>query len=189
MYLITNGSTVSAVAFKAEDILTMLKERVSTLESQYTPQCNSSYFNKNYPNKNSFVAAHLRGLKVLSITEDKPVTFDWRVMRDLIDKNDVTNQFFVMGETETKVGDHITAQVVKKGLKSYGQVVVINDRIKHDSTAVAPTPLEWKGLYDKLARINCVVNGYGSITVAPDSLDNYQVTPKMKKTLSYEWAI
>lgn len=186
MYLIGSigHSGVSTIAENREDIYATLKATYDRALKQWNP---NAYFAKSYPTKEAYAAYCMKNVAVFWL----PVGFgsfnfnQWGLTRDL---ENLTPTFFSFDRSEIKVGEHITAKVVKKSLKSFGKTVTINDKVKKGSSVVAPTPLEYKELYDQLARINCTVDGYGNITVAPDSLDDYKVTDMMKETLTLKWA-
>lgn len=184
MFIITNGSNVFAIAETEKDVKDWLTIRCNNLTKQYRPYGQSSYYTRQWPTANSFIASQLRATSIHKLEEVKGLLElqDYQTVRAISSNPDtnVTDQFFTMGSESVKIGEHITAQIVKKSLKSYGKTVVIKDKVSRKGNTVAPTPAEFKELYDQLARINCTVEGYGNITVAPDSLDQYKMTPQMQ---------
>lgn len=188
MFLITNGSSVVALAADDKQVREYLVSRKVAAEKQSMSYLNSTYYKNMYPTVEAFVAAQMKGLYVLEVDfTGKLEVNDYQTIRALTANNNVTEKFFIIGKEETKIGEHITAKVVKKSLKSFGKTVVVNDQIKRDSNVVAPSPAKFKEMYDQLARINCLVEGWGNITVAPDSLDQYKMTPKMKETFTIKF--
>lgn len=183
MFIITNGSGVQALAADVKSVKEYLIVRKNAYAKQYIASGRSSYMTQNYPTENSFIAAHLRGLRIVEADVTGLIDLDYNGVRRLLTVYpDVTSSFFTLGNSETQVGEHITADVVKKGLKSFGKNVTIETRLTKGAYTVAPSPAEFKQMYDQMARIVCVVDQWGKITVAPDALDNYKMTPKMKVT-------
>lgn len=183
MFVITNGSSVQALASDVKSVKEYLIIRKTAYLKQYMMNGRTSYMNQNYPTENSFVAAHLRGLRIIEVEPNGLLELDYNGIRRLCTVYpDVTSSFFTLGNTETQIGEHITADVVKKGLKSFGKTVTIETRLNKGAYTVAPSPAEFKQMYDQMARIVCCVDNWGKITVAPDALDNYKMTPKMRTT-------
>lgn len=186
MYLIgtTGHSSISTISETREGVYTALKAMYDRAFKQWNP---NAYFARTYPTPAAYASYCMKSCAVFWL----PVGFgafsvnQWGSTKNL---EDLTSTFFSFDSGSIKTGEHITAKVVKKSLKSFGKTVIINDKVKKNSNVVAPTPLEYKELYDQLARINCTVEKYGNITVAPDSLDDYKVTDLMQEILTLKWA-
>lgn len=180
MFILFSGHNLVLVATTAQVLKEKLASYASHYEKQYEKQRNSnSWFKQRFGSKENYVAQNMKRYTIFDITGLDLVesTYDFSTKLCKTDRN-VTDQFFTFGENEIQVDEHVTAKVIKKGLKSYGLTVKVISRVNHSSTA--PTPMEFKELYDKLARIHCRVDNYGGITLAPDSLDEYQVSPVYK---------
>ncbi|UIW10525.1 hypothetical protein PQC38_gp049 [Aeromonas phage BUCT695] len=83
----------------------------------------------------------------------------------------VTDQFLEITETKYVSSTVVKADVVKKGLKSTGKTVTVSDL----GGVRSANPGDYKEAADKMVRVNVFVNNWGTISMAPDSLDNYRV--------------
>lgn len=186
MFLLLSGSSITAVSASRNGIVRAIQKIAASYESQYEKSVkHSDYHRKNWPTPESFVGYYFRNIHVVEV-EDETVMVDYNSINALR-ANCIDEQFWTFETVQEKTGEHITAKVVKKGLKSFGKEVVIDTKLKRSSNTVAPTPAEWKEMYDQMVRIVCTLPSWGKITVSPDTLDEYKMTPKYKETTSVKF--
>lgn len=163
-------------------ITNLAAEYLSSYHS-YTSQRND-WFVKQYPTKEMYLGNCFRYVKVW----DMPDTADIRRVggnfNNLAGAVDVTEEFFGFTDEEVITGHVIKATVIKKGLKSTGQVVTVNHEV--GGNAILETT-QVKDLLDKMTRVNVTVNGWGRMSLSPDSLDNYESVPVVQKAKIFKF--
>ncbi len=93
--------------------------------------------------------------------------------------NDITEEFLVYDVEEVVLRKTIKAKVTKKSLKSFGKEVEVVDKRFQDTD-------ELEGLRNSLERVTVNVPGWGTITMSPDSLGEFEVKPVTKEIKMYK---
>lgn len=182
MFIIINGGNLLHITTDANQIPQLLASTYTVYEASYARQAGNqnSYMVRNYGSPLAYASAHLIGLRVMEVPDTFSISSVYDIGRktDTVSK-DITSLYVDIEEKEVITGYHVTARVVKKGLKSTGKSVVV---VNHVGGEEITTPAQLKALYDKMVRINVRLDGWGAMTMSPDSLDEYARTPKTRIT-------
>lgn len=181
MFITVNSGNIMSISTEKDDVFAQLKSIYDAYHGNYVRQSANqhSYMVRNYGSAEAYASSQLTGIRVYDIGDNFRVGSVYDIGRRK-DANiiDLTDEFLDIETTEVIVGYHVTARVVKKGLKSTGKTVVVVNQVQGDKIE---TPAQIKELYDKMVRINVRVEGWGAMTVSPDSLDEYKRTAQTKQ--------
>lgn len=172
MFLITSNSSVVFISKTEEVVKAHVSKMVADWESHFELQksTNNSWFLRHYPSKESYISVNIKSIFIYKFTGGS-AAINWRNRyNEAVDGlEDITSSYWTSKEEETIVGRKYTADVVKKGLKSFGQRVEVLTKVGDRMFSKADA----KELYDKLAKVTVLVDGWGKISMSPAALDNY----------------
>lgn len=180
MFIVIYGSSVIGFTTEEKEVSKLLTPLFDGWKTEFHRRINDHWFQRNYGGN---LAPYLGQMGDSVKVYDVPDTFYIKNTYRLAEQPnvvEVTSDYFSTKGEETVVGYNVTAKVVKKGLKSFGETVTV--RSDSVSKAKITEVADVKVLFDKLARITVTVGGYGSLTLSPDSLGEYKKTPVIKQT-------
>lgn len=177
MYLIINNGNILHITTDKSKIVELIEKTRKIYVDSYNQRLSQGY--KMSQALEIEINRHLTGVNVLSV----PDTFSIRNVYNLVrDPNpeiiNITNEFLEWKDAEIETGRRVTARVVKKGLKSTGKTVVVKSQTGGE---VIKNPAQLKALYDQMVRVRVFVEGWGDLTMSPDSLDEYAYTATLHK--------
>lgn len=180
MYLLTYHGQVQGFSADSSKISNFLTDMFSGIQSTWQQSSRSDYWKRNYPTVESYLSREFLSIRIY----DVPDSFYMKrgssiaALLGTAGVAEVTSEWFSFEEEEITVGYDIKATVTKKGLKSSGKVVTVNHEV--GGSQILETS-QVKELLDKLTRVNVSVPGWGKMSLAPDSLSDYERVPRINK--------
>lgn len=179
MYLLTYHGSVQGFSTDSSKISNFLTDIFSGAQSLWQQNsARNAYWKSNYPTVDSYLSREFLSIRIYDVPDSFYMKNGSHALAKTPGIAEVTSEWFGFEEKEVTVGYDIKATVTKKGLKSTGKVVTVNHEV--GGSQILETS-QVKELLDKLTRVNVSVPGWGKMSLAPDSLSDYERVPRINK--------
>ena len=169
MFIVMVYNNTFGVTSTRTGIVELLNSRLASYEREFERRSGRLHGDKMV--KEEYLGSMFRNLRVYEVPNTFEVTP--HVMDQRSGVTNISSQFFSVDNKDTEIGTKVTAIVTKKDLRTSGsrvQVLGVAGQSIND-------PSEMKAFFDKLTRVKVHVEGYGAVSMSPQSLDHYVSTP------------